>query len=186
MGYKWAKNRNLRTSYRRLAAGCGFLLVFLPIFWDTIPTLAAHHWYCNQEAGFHLYKSLDQWKRENPGVAETLRTEDVGRPPPIKIPGTFHAYTVNGRFRVEARRETRAWGIRSRDERLVDSKNGEVIAKFLDFSTGIPNVLAHGAQSFRDLKVWMDRNYCIEGREESGLNRWAAIVDEASWLGWRN
>lgn len=49
-----------------------FLLVYLPIFWDWIPTVATHQYYCAKDSGFWVYKTLDQWKAENPGVMEGL------------------------------------------------------------------------------------------------------------------
>lgn len=49
------------------------LVIFLPVFWDTIPTRMAHDYYCKNEAGFTQYKTLEQWKAENLGTWETLR-----------------------------------------------------------------------------------------------------------------
>ena len=48
------------------------LVMFLIPGWDWIPTVVAHKYYCEKEAGFWVYKTLDQWKAENPGIAETL------------------------------------------------------------------------------------------------------------------
>jgi len=42
------------------------------VFWDLIPTLAMHKYYCANEAGFWVYKTPEQWVKENPGVAKTL------------------------------------------------------------------------------------------------------------------
>ncbi|RLA16804.1 MAG: hypothetical protein DRQ61_05740 [Gammaproteobacteria bacterium] len=42
------------------------------MFWDWILTVITHQYSCATEGGFTLYKTLDQWKAENPGVAETL------------------------------------------------------------------------------------------------------------------
>ena len=53
----------------------GFVM-YLLVFWDHLPTLAAHKYYCKTESGFTVYKTLEQWQEENPGVAETLTYED--------------------------------------------------------------------------------------------------------------
>lgn len=53
-------------------AGISALALSVFITWDYYPTKWAHHYYCETEAGFWVYKSLDQWKGENPGVFETL------------------------------------------------------------------------------------------------------------------
>ncbi len=53
--------------------GCSAALVmYLIPFWDWIPTVVAHQYYCATEAGFLVYKTVEQWKKENPGVMETL------------------------------------------------------------------------------------------------------------------
>ena len=48
------------------------LVMYLIPFWDWLPTVAVHQYYCAKESGFWVYKTMDQWKAENPGVAETL------------------------------------------------------------------------------------------------------------------
>ena len=53
------------------------LVMFLIPFWDWLPTIAAHQYYCATQAGFWNYKTLDQWKRENPGVFETLAMDHI-------------------------------------------------------------------------------------------------------------
>src|SRR5574340_1284981 len=46
--------------------------LFVFVFWDYYPTKWTHQYYCEKEAGFWVYKTLNQWKAENPGVMETL------------------------------------------------------------------------------------------------------------------
>jgi predicted PurR-regulated permease PerM len=70
--YRWASRKGLPKSRRILTVAGGFLLVYLPVFWDHIPTLIMHKYYCEKEAGFWVYKTLEQWKTENPGVIEGL------------------------------------------------------------------------------------------------------------------
>jgi hypothetical protein len=68
--YRFFKNRS-----RKLAIYSGttvFLAIFLPVFWGWIPRIIAHDYYCKQ-AGFTEFKPVEQWKKENPGVWETLR-----------------------------------------------------------------------------------------------------------------
>ena len=47
-------------------------IMYNVIFWDLIPVYAVHSWQCTHNAGFTVYKTLDEWQQENPGVAETL------------------------------------------------------------------------------------------------------------------
>ncbi len=58
-------------SAKRWGWGAAFVMYSL-VFWDWIPTVAVHQYYCAKDAGFWVYKTLDQWKAENPGVMEGL------------------------------------------------------------------------------------------------------------------
>ncbi len=65
-------------------------LIFTAImFWDLPIVWGTHSYQCANNAGFILNKTLEQWKAENPGVAETLiayssSTLDPKSLPPIK------------------------------------------------------------------------------------------------------
>lgn len=49
--------------------GAAFVMYNL-MFWDWIPTVVAHKYLCATQSGFWVYKTLDQWKEENPGGEE--------------------------------------------------------------------------------------------------------------------
>jgi hypothetical protein len=68
-GYRFFKNRSRKSAI--YSGTTVFLAIFLPVFWDWIPTVIAHDYYCKQ-AGFTEFKPVEQWKKENPGVWETL------------------------------------------------------------------------------------------------------------------
>jgi hypothetical protein len=65
--------RNSGGSTKRWGWGAALVMYLIP-FWDFLPTLAVHQYYCAVEPGFWVYKTLDQWKQENPGVMEQLLT----------------------------------------------------------------------------------------------------------------
>ena len=92
-------------------------------------------------------------------------------------------YHINSRFINETRTQPRAWGIKTRDLRLVDLKTGEVLARFLDFDTAISDRMAHGIRSLRDIKFWINRNRCVASRDASGLDAFVAVVDQAKAMG---
>jgi len=72
-GWRWGiKKKGWTGKKRYLGAMIGFLIVYLPVFWDWLPTVALHQYYCSKESGFWIYKTLNQWKDENPGVIENL------------------------------------------------------------------------------------------------------------------
>ncbi len=155
--YRWAKSKGLSKAKCRLAAAGGFLTVYLPVFWDHIPTVITHQYYCKTEAGFWVYKTVDQWKAENPGVMETL-VED--KHAPFKRVGDNKNYidtkTLNQRFRWEAGKYRPLFllPVYSWKSEIVDSKNGKVVARYVDLSSG----------EGRDyLKFWMNISNCSDG-----------------------
>jgi hypothetical protein len=70
-GYRFFKNRSRKSAI--YSGTTVFLAIFLPVFWDWIPTIIAHDYYCKQ-TGVTEFKPVEQWKKENPGVWETLRS----------------------------------------------------------------------------------------------------------------
>lgn len=181
-GYKIAATRGLGRGKRWVGAAIGFAVIFLPVFWDTIPTLWLHRHYCETEGGLKVYKTLDLWKQENPGVADTL--VQVQAPNyDVSVPGADEAYQLNQRFRWEIRNSARPFGISMRDERLVDAKNGNILAQSIEFSIVLSNAFSSGIHSFRDIKVWLARTYCQDGYRNSEYSAFGEIKNEARELG---
>ena len=58
---------------REGGAKAGGIIMYNLVFEDVIPVYTIHYYQCQQYAGFTLYKTLQQWKQENPGIAGTLR-----------------------------------------------------------------------------------------------------------------
>ncbi len=65
----WAEKSNRNT---KLWGGFVIFVFYNIIFWDLIPIYALHAYKCSSEGGLTINKTLDEWKQENPGVAETL------------------------------------------------------------------------------------------------------------------
>jgi hypothetical protein len=140
----------------------GFIAAFIMynlVFWDWIPTLATKKYYCTSEAGFDVYKTVDQWNKENPGVAATLtwkvpadtrRLSDGGR-----------QYVLNERF---------VWDIRERrpvpllsttiiENRIIDVKTGEALAKQTIVGSGYGSFGVGG--DWKSLKSWLHTEPCL-------------------------
>ena len=66
----WAKKHNRRPW---VWGGIAAIAMYNLVFWDWIPTVVMHKYYCATEAGFWVYKTHEQWAKENPGVLETLK-----------------------------------------------------------------------------------------------------------------
>lgn len=137
------------------------LFMYLLVFWDHIPTLLLHKYYCATKAGFWVYKTPEQWKKENPGVAETLTWTSSS--PEYNAPNITRGYKLNERF---------AWTIQTVDmpilpvsvdyESIVDLKNNEIVVKRINVGAGYVG----GKQM---LRFWTSLNPCISGKSEFGL-----------------
>ena len=136
--------------------GAAFVMYSI-VFWDWIPTVATHQFYCAKDSGFWVYKTLDQWKAENPGVTEGLVEDKLT---PMRRVGDDENHTdtqiLNQRFSWVTERHRLAFllPVHSRKSEIVDSKNGEVITRHINFSSG------DGRDS---LKFWMNIQGCPNG-----------------------
>lgn len=134
------------------------------VFWDWLPTIVAHKYYCEKEAGFWVYKTLDQWKAENPGVMESLTTQRVWPRKHVgDIKNSVSTSTVNQRFNYVNRKSGPfLFNVWQHDQEIQDSKTGAVLAKQVDFSTGDGNV---GGEL--ELKFWIHADNCPRGRDKA-------------------
>lgn len=48
-----------------LWGGLAAFVMYNLVFWDLIPTLVMHKYYCDTQAGFWVYKTPEQWKAEH-------------------------------------------------------------------------------------------------------------------------
>lgn len=134
------------------------LVMFLIPCWDWIPTVVAHKYYCEKEAGFWVYKTLEQWKVENPGVMEGLVTNKVW--PHQRINGKDVAI-INQRMRLVYAERNELFLHRWPDIReLVDAKSSEVLARYVDFSTS----QERGQAGWSGWKFWLHSESCAIGR----------------------
>ena len=175
--YSAAKKRGYSKAKCWMAAGGGFLIVYLPVFWDHIPTVVAHQYYCAKDSGFWVYKTLDQWKVENPGVMEGLVSYN-------KNPGGFnvdwpsqyelrnderkkiHTNHVNERFNVIVSWQDVAGflSIVQQENVLMDVKKNDVVARYVDFGAG--NSVKNTVGPPGPLKFWLRSPSCIDGKEQ--------------------
>ena len=144
-----------RTGSSKWRWGIGaFLLVFLPIFWDWIPTVALHQYYCAKESGFWVYKTLDQWKAENPGVMVGLHQTLQ----PIQQMPYGYLQIWDERFAIETHRRMPVPLLSTKvdEELLIDRKTGEVLAKGVNVGSGVGNMMTGGG-----FKFWLNQKPCL-------------------------
>lgn len=139
------------------------IVMYHLVFWDWIPTVFVHKYYCSNESGFVIHKTIDQWVEENPGLAEKLTPYDEINA--IKKGNETH-FDLNQRFLEKSITVSRDMGIREKRFEIVDKENNETIAQYTDFDTNIRSG-SSGSRNFRDYKVWMKVSTCDEQRADS-------------------
>ena len=164
--YRWAKAKGLSKAKCWFAAAGGFLVVYLPVFWDHIPTVIAHQYYCGTEAGFWVYKTPEQWKKENPGVTETLvATKGASSARQGDMQNYTDTYFLNQRFNWIVKHNGQLLLNRWRHEQeIIDVKTQDVLAKYVDFSTSQIRRQA----DWSGWKVWIDSEHCRSGKKNEG------------------
>lgn len=74
LAVRWARRHNRRAW---VWGGLAAFVMYNLMFWDWIPTVVMHRYYCSTEAGFWVYKTPEQWEKENPGVLEVLNLSNL-------------------------------------------------------------------------------------------------------------
>jgi hypothetical protein len=171
-GYHHAAPKGSSRKTRWLWAGSIFLLVYLPVFWDWIPTIVMHQYYCATDSGFWVYKSVDQWGKDNPGAMEAL-IENKGAPSRSDVFDNGHGrkdtYFLNKRF---------DWVVIHQDIfpplpiiriewDVIDVETKEVLARYVDFGTG--NSVKQTIGPPGPLKFWNVIPHCTNGARNKSL-----------------
>lgn len=133
------------------------VLLSLPITWDAIPTWIAFKYYAQKEAGLTVFKTLEQWKTENPGVAETLEpyrnTVKDRRMESFKLDNGKSRTRLNDRFAYDAQSEDLFLSVALTRHEISDTKTGEVMFKFVAVASGNSGGLASGGAGW--WKPWL-------------------------------
>ncbi|MCG7995264.1 MAG: hypothetical protein JAZ06_07575 [Candidatus Thiodiazotropha taylori] len=137
------------------------IAMYLVMFWDFIPIHIAHKYYCETEAGFTIYKTIEKWKEENPGVAETLMPN---KSVASSITNDRKRYVLNQRFAWDINTTKHFLGIRKNDNRIIDTGTSQILAQYVDFSSGQSSL---DPKEFRDFKFWIHTKSCEkDGRKQ--------------------
>lgn len=136
-------------------------VMYLIVFWDHVPTLVAHKYYCDKESGFKVHKTLEQWKRENPGAAETLTYQKF---PESKGDRDRYVRHLNQRFDFIFTRTLVFLSVKQMKHQIIDTSNNEVLAEYIDYSSGGGFQNAH---DLVDYKLWLVINSCERDMNEN-------------------
>lgn len=158
-------------SVKRWGWGAALVMYLIP-FWDWIPTVAVHQYYCAKDSGFWVYKTVEQWKAENPGMAETL----VANKTAVSIQ---NAYVLNQRFNWVIKRVPYfpLNHMLREEQQVVDSKTDEVLARYVDYSASHEPRQAGWA----GWKFWLDSPHCDGGEMNGG--RLSTYMESATYIG---
>ncbi len=136
-------------------------MMYLIPFWDWVPTVVAHKYYCEKEAGFWVYKTVDEWKAENLGVMEGL-VANKGESPARQgdMQNYIDTYYLNERFSWVIKYNGKFLFNRWRHEQeVVDVKYNTVMARYTDFFTSQERRQA----GWSGWKFWLENRHCNDG-----------------------
>lgn len=143
------------------------LLIGLPVFWDWIPVVVMHKYYCATQGGFWIYKTPEQWFQENPEAKGMLWGNDYywskDKHPPERIPGGERNW-ISDYVISEWSHEDFAHAIGRREMKLTDARTGELLGRMVGFYRGTQGQFAMGIRSFTEAKFWLGI-----GRRECGV-----------------
>ena len=149
-----AHAKGLSRGKRWLSGGAVALVFYLIPFWDWIPTVVAHKYYCATEAKFEVYKTVDQWKKENAEILPTLRYDPRVR---FMQVGDYERFPLNQRIASELKTTEVFLSVKREDGRVIDTSNREVLARYVDFRAGYAPLGVGGEGAW---KFWLRRSAC--------------------------
>ena len=155
VAYLLAKNRGWSRKKCWVTAVGSFLVIYLPLFWDYIPMLVLHNYYCATEAKWEVHVTADEWRTRNSPVGSNFYQDGDAR---VVSVGEYRRYLLNQRLAIDRKELVPVFpAIRREEARIVDIQNGEVLAEYVEFITGygVFSVGGRGAWKF-----WMDTGAC--------------------------
>lgn len=182
--YRFAKAK-----YRRGWAG-GVIAAFIMynlVFWDFIPTLVAHKYYCSTQAGFWVYKTPEQWREENPEILEKINITQNSTDYKIeKIPKGFKStYSINKRIK-ESRLVTfvltTILDINRVEELKIDCNNF-ILTKKISFYAGR---ISGAPKDIKNYKFWVNLDECSGRNGNSSITEWFSSNNQYSKIGLKN
>lgn len=164
----WAKANNKKPW---LWGGLIAFVMYNLVFWDLMPTLVMHKYYCSTQAGFWVYKMPEQWMKENPELTkdDLILLGEAGKG--INILADFHkrkplisnpkneVLMINQRIYLDSQYErniNRLVPIHRIKRFYADINNDQKLAEEITFGSGYggPSTL----QGF--VKGWLENGTC--------------------------
>ncbi|TBU95470.1 hypothetical protein [Phytopseudomonas dryadis] len=161
---KWASRLARRFGWRGWSLGIPAFVVMLGlVFWDWIPMEVTYRYYCNNKAGFTQYKTIEQWREENPDAWEVLVQND-GIPREIGAKNDYY-YTLNQRFLLSVSKERKNFHVLEERQVVLDALLDEALVEFTTYRTDFSS-LGEGTKKISDYKFWMYKRSCANYDEK--------------------
>lgn len=136
----WAKANNKKPW---VWGGLAAFVMYNLVFWDLIPTLVMHKYYCDTQTGFWVYKTPEQWMRENPRMKEGVGSQEqitADRKVDKLENGFRETVSVNQRTKIKyiftVVSAIPIFDLSKHEEALLDSSKNFVLAKRVFFAAG--------------------------------------------------
>lgn len=119
----------------------GFLVVYLPVFWNHLPIVLTHRSMCTNDAGSKVYVTPQQWVDANRERIVDLRSVDLEKATPSRaLPSGFARSEFFGGYLASESRATeeRRFGMQfiRAESRLLDVRTGTVMISEVGYSVG--------------------------------------------------
>ena len=163
LAMRWARANGRRAKRWGVAAG---LIMYLLVFWDHIPTIVLHKYYCATKTGLWVNKTPEQWKIENSGVAETLTWRE--NCPQYQASGVTRGNILNERFAwVESDEHNSILPVTVTHESIIDLQKNSTVVYRITVSSGYGSI-ALGGKDWRVVKSWVGAKICNPYKEKFG------------------
>lgn len=168
----------------------GWLAAFLMynlVFWDWIPVVVAHKYYCEKDAGFWVYKTPEQWFKENPEAKGKLWGDDYydskEKHQNGKIPGG-RRYWSSDYLMWDVLDGDVFHSVGRQERRLIDAYSGETLARMVNYYRGSGSGIALGARDLTTYKIWLSigARECTP-REQELTNKFGEFKNEFIHIG---
>jgi len=165
VGWAWRKGRKLNRSVAIACATLAFLSLYLPVFWDFIPTIIAHRYYCAKDAGTVIGTDPEQWINQHSNEIAELRIDPLNRPQEFEYFTTqdgWEGWYPNKAVMRRHRIQHVGWAIvvQRLETQIVDLRTHAILASQVDYQTG--RSFASGSY-----KVWNYSPTCDSWKSQS-------------------
>lgn len=175
MQWAWRIVRVNGGSMRKAAlySGLGFLLVYLPVFWNHFPVLLAHRSMCSKDAGFLTYVAPSQWIAQNKERLAARYEVSIWASKKGENLTTGHTVDIYffGLLQAERKEERfRKFGVLFIRSETVDRdvSTGKQIARGIDYWVGQRD----------DARFWLHRQTCLSSSERSLASRRQSFIQQ--------